>query len=40
MWYGPPDTPKGVGGRRADRSPAAADFPRVVCWTVSRYYTV
>ena len=41
MWYGPPDLPRGVRGRRADqRSDPAADSPREIWWTVSRNYTV
>ena len=37
----PPDLPRGVRGRRADRkSPPAADSPREIWWTVSRNYIV
>ena len=43
MWYGPPDLPRGVRVRRAADSrvsPAAADSPREIWWTISRNYTV
>ena len=40
----PPDLPRGVRGRRADRSPGgqppALDSLREIWWTISRNYTV
>ena len=40
-WYSPPDLPRGVRGRGWPAvSPAAADSPREIWWTVSRNNTV